>query len=126
MRNPFSNYLNQWSDNPDFEQFLSYWDELEFITIRVYQRKMTVDEARPDFERVWHWLRENYEVWEGKLRPYWQQTISGGQPTQTDPFKLLIGKQNPEDILDDWTAMQHLPSAREALNQYILAQSKKS
>ena len=123
MRNPFSKYLNQWSDNPDIEQFLSYWDELEFITIRVYQKKMTVDEVQVEFVRVWGWLRENYGAWEDALRPYWQQTISGGQPTQTDPFWLLINKQTPEDILDDWNAMQHLPAAREALNQYILAHS---
>ena len=120
MRNPFSKYLNQWSGDPNIERFLSYWDELEFITIRVYQKKMTVEEARPDFDRVWPWLRNNYGEWEVGLRPYWQQTISGGQPTQTDPFWLLINKQTPEDILGDWTAMQHLPSAREALNQYIL------
>ncbi len=124
MRNPFSKFLNQWSEDQNIEQFLSYWDELEFITIRVYQKKMTVDEARKDFVRVWGWLRQSYKDWEDKLRPYWQKTISGGQPTQTDPFWLLINKEKPEDILDDWNAMQHLPSAREALNQFILAQSK--
>ncbi len=124
MRNPFSKYLNQWLDNPDVEQFLSYWDELEYITIRVYQKKMAVDEVRVEFVRIWAWLRENYGDWEDALRPYWQQTISGGQPTRVDPFWLLINKQVPEDILDDWNAMQHLPAAREALNQYILANSE--
>ena len=88
--------------------------------VGVHREKMTLEEARPYFAEAWPWLRENYQQWSGDLRPYWQKTVSGGQPTTIDPFQMLIDLPNPEAILGNWTAMQHLPSAREALNNYIL------
>ena len=44
--------------------------------------------------------------------------------TKTDPFQMLIDFHTPNDIVGNWTAMQHLPAAREALNQYILETGK--
>jgi len=118
--NPFSRFLGQWSQNRPFTGFVARWDELESITVRVYRQKMTPAEARPAFEQVWPWLRQHYPQWEAGLRPYWQQTKAAGQPTQTDPFALLLAFDQPEAILDNWTAMQHLPAAREAINHYLL------
>jgi hypothetical protein len=118
--NPFSRFLGQWLQNRPFTEFVAQWDELEALVVAVYRQKMTPEEARPVFARVWPWLRQQYPEWEAALRPYWRQTTAGGRPTQTDPFQLLLAFDQPEGILDNWTAMQHLPAAREAINQYLL------
>ena len=121
--NPFSKYLRQWSQNSSLDEFVEYWDRLEAVVVGVYRQKMTMAEAQAAFDEAWPWLREHYGIWEGKLRPFWQQTRAGGQSTQLDPFLLLLAFTQPEDIVGDWAAMQHLPAAREALNQFILSQS---
>lgn len=121
--NPFSRFLSQWSRNPSFDEFVVRWDVLERTVVGVYRQKMTVAEGELEFNEVWPWLREQYGQWEAHLRPFWQQTKAGGQPTQTDPFLLLLAIKKTADIPGDWRIMQHLPAAREALNQYILAQS---
>jgi hypothetical protein len=38
----------------------------------------------------------------------------------------VLAFTKPEDIENNWQAMQHLPAAREALNQLILNQSDKT
>ena len=122
--NPFSKFLRQWAKDATLDEFVAHWDQLEIVVVRVYRQKMPVAEAEKEFAVVWPWLRQQYGMWEGRLRPFWPQTIAGGQPTQQDPFQLLLSLTQPEDILDNWTAMQHLPAAREALNQFILSQSE--
>lgn len=122
VTNPFTFFLRQWNRNPDLDEFVSYWDGLEHVMVGVYRKKMTLTEAEPEFRRVWPWLRREYGAWREILRPYWQQTKAAGVPTQTDPFQLLLAIQTPQEISGDWRAMQHLPAAREALNQYILSQ----
>jgi len=121
--NPFTNYLNQWSQNSSLGKFIHYWDRLEFVVVRVYQGKIVLEEVQKEFTEVWAWLDEHYGRWEEELRPFWTQTHAGGRPTTQDPFRLLLAFDKPEDILGDWTAMQHLPAAREALNKFVLSQS---
>lgn len=118
--NPFSKYLSQWSTDADFEAFRSYWDDLELVVVGVYRRKMTIDDAAAEFERVWPWLRTNYPRWQPALEPYWRQTRAAGAPTAKDPFMVFLDKGRPADILGDWNAMQHLPAARETINRYLL------
>lgn len=121
--NPFTAFLKQWLKNDDLSEFIAYWDRLEAVVVRVYRQKMTLDEAKPEFAQVWPWLRNHYGAWEKGLRPFWQATKAGGQTTATDPFQLLLNLQTVEEIVGHWAAMQHLPAAREALNQYVLAHS---
>jgi hypothetical protein len=117
--NPFSKFLRQWSKDPRLGEFVAYWDRLERLTIQVYRQKMGVETAEAEFAEVWPWLRKEYRRWATSLEPYWQQTTAAGQPTQTDPFLLLLNKQSPADIPGDGNAMQHLPAAREALNRFL-------
>ena len=124
VMNPFSRFLRQWSRNVSLDEFVEYWDRLESVVVGVYRQKMTAEAARGEFEEVWLWLRAHYGVWEASLRPLWRQTSAGGRPTQNDPFYLLLTCAKPEDIQGNWTAMQHLPAAREALNELILSQSQ--
>jgi hypothetical protein len=124
MTNPFTHFLKQWSrGNQDLELFIAHWDTLEQLVVQVYRGKQTAVAAKPDFERVWPWLRQHYGAWEAALRPYWQQTRAAGAPTQLDPFALILALDSPEAILGDWHLMQHLPAAREALNRYLRDQS---
>ncbi|MCL4263643.1 MAG: hypothetical protein KJ069_10530 [Anaerolineae bacterium] len=117
--NPFTKFLRQWSADDDFDAFVACWDRLERLTIQVYREKVTVEGAEPEFAEVWPWLREQYGRWQPTLEHFWRQTTAAGAPTQTDPFLLLLEKQSAVAIPGDWRAMQHLPAAREALNQYI-------
>lgn len=121
--NPFTKFLGQWAADPHLDEFVAYWDRLEKLTILVYREKMPAAEAETEFNVVWPWLREQYGRWAGALKPFWQQTTAAGQPTQADPFRLILEKQSPADIPGDWRTLQHLPAAREALNQYLLAKS---
>ncbi|RMG89231.1 MAG: hypothetical protein D6706_21710 [Chloroflexi bacterium] len=85
---------------------------------------MSVEAAEPIFERVWPWLRVHYEEWADLIRPFWLRTKAGGQPVTQDPFRLLLSLQHPQAIKGNWQAMQHLPAAREALNQFILSRAR--
>jgi hypothetical protein len=118
--NPFSKYLSQWSDDGEFAAFVAHWDRLERIVIGVYRGKMEVEASGQEFDRVWPWLRERYPRWEETLLPYWRATRAAGEPTRSDPFRLLLGLPEPAAIRDNWGAMQHLPAAREAINQYLI------
>lgn len=117
--NPFTRFLNQWSQNRSLSEFISYWDRLEQLVVLVHREKMSLAEAEPQFAQVWPWLRQQYGNWAEGLRPYWQKTKAAGEPTQTDPFQLLLDLENPAAILGNWRAMQHLPAAREALNLFL-------
>ncbi len=121
--NPFTTFLRQWSPDDDFDAFIAYWDRLERLIIQVYRQKITVAAAQAEFDEVWPWLRQQYGRWQSTLEPYWRKTTAAGQPTQADPFLLLLEKPSPAAIPGDWRAMQHLPAARETLNQYALSLS---
>ena len=122
--NPFTRFLNQWSNNHSLSDFIAYWDRLEKLVVLVYRQKLTPLAAEPEFEQVWPWLRRVYGEWAEGLRPYWQQTKAAGEITQVDPFLLLLDLETPSAILGDWRAMQHLPAAREALNLFLRDQNE--
>ena len=124
--NPFTRFLSQWSKNRPLAEFITYWDRLEQLVVLVHREKMTLAEAKPAYAEVWPWLRRQYSQWQEPLRPYWQQTKAAGEPTQTDPFALLLALDAPEAILGNWHAMQHLPAAREALNRFVRDHSEAS
>ena len=124
--NPYSRFLSWKSDDERFLAFVEQWDSLERLIIDVYRGQMTVAAVTADYERVWPALQEQYPMWEATLRPYWQLTRAGGEPTATDPFRLLLAIDAPASIPGDWRAMQHLPAAREAINRYLVDSSDKS
>jgi hypothetical protein len=118
--NPFSKYLRQFTADPDFERFIEQWDVLESVVVRVYRGKLELAAAQSDFDQAWPWLREVYLHWEPALRPYWQATKAAGETTHVDPFQLLLDLPSPDAIPGNWTAMQHLPAAREAINRFLV------
>jgi hypothetical protein len=118
--NPFTRFLRQGSDDDDLDEFISYWDRLEALTIQVYREEIGLDAAGSEFESVWSWLRRRYPNWRAQLEPYWRRTEVEGLPAPTDPFQLLLDVPNLETISGNWKVMQHLPTAREAINQLVL------
>ena len=118
--NPFTKFLRRGRRNDSFDRFVAHWDRLEWLTIRVYKGEIDAADVRVEFARVWHWLRQNYGHWQEELEPCWQRTRVAGTPTKTVPFLLLLAIESPGKIVSDWRPMQHLPAAREALNQYLL------
>ena len=118
--NPFTKFLSQWSNNRRLAEFIAYWDRLEALTIAIYKEKVSLAEASAEFDEIWPWLRQHYGRWQPQLQSLWPNTKAAGKPTQVDPFQFLLDIPHPGAIQDNWTAMQYLPAAREALNQLLL------
>lgn len=118
--NPFTKYLRQWSADTELGQFIDLWDRLERVVVGVYREKMPPDVATSEFTEVWPRLRGQYPSLESGLRSYWQNARAAGEPARTDPFQLLLDLPDSRAITGNWQAMQYLPAAREALNQYLL------
>ncbi len=119
--NPFTQSLTRALADPAVDAFVSGWDALEALVMRVYRGGMAglADEAE------WVLLRPAlaaaYPAWSVALAPHWPQTRAGGQPVAADPFARLMSFARAADIVGDWAAMQTLPAAREALNRMLVA-----
>lgn len=120
--NPYTKFLSQWSNDQPFAAFVADWDRLEQLVIGVYRGKVDTTVSQTDFDELWPRLRELYSIWEPVLRSHWQATRAAGEPTRTDPFRLLLAIGSPAAIPGDWRTMQHLPAAREAINRYLVEQ----
>lgn len=118
--NPFTSYLRQWKRDDAIGAFVEQWDRLERVVIGIYRGKLDPGAAAAEFEEVWSWLRQAYPRWSEALRVHWQATRAAGEPTQLDPFRLLLDIPTVHQIAGDWRAMQHLPAAREAINRYLV------
>ena len=118
--NPFTRFLRQKAADDGFHTFIAHWDRLEWVIVGVYRDKIDRAAAEVHYAQVWPWLRLEYPRWQAALQPHWQATRAAGEPTQVDPFALLLDIAAPADIVGDWRAMQHLPAAREAINRYLV------
>lgn len=124
MINPFTKFLSQWSTDQPFAAFVEKWDRLEQVVIGVYRGKIAHEDIELEYATIWPWLRQEYDKWNEALRPYWLSTRSAGRPTESDPFRSLLGINATAEIPGNWHAMQLLPAAREAINLYILEHSE--
>jgi hypothetical protein len=120
MSNPFTESLIRQIKNDSIVRFVSYWDRLEALVIRVYKGK----DASADDEREWSqirtWLQKEVPGIKDVLHPFWQGATIGGEPAREDPFERLISFGQARDFLGNWAAMQTLPAARQALNQWLV------
>ena len=123
--NPFTKFLSQFlkSASNDIATFIGHFDQVENLAISVYKRKAIAPKDTKTFENSFRWLQTHYPDWEEQLASYWPPTLVGGKPAPMDPFRRLIYVEGPESFIDDWEALQYLPAAREALNQYLVDQS---
>lgn len=120
--NPFTRFLMQWSQNAPLEALVERWDVLEALVIRVYKNKVATAVDEEQYQQAKIWLEANYDQFAPQLKPYWQPTKVGGSTDHGDPFCVLFAPDTAVEFVNNWRAMQHLPAAREALNQLIVAQ----
>jgi hypothetical protein len=119
--NPFSRFLRKDVKNFDLSTFVEHWDQLEFIVVATF-RGESVDVPEKTWSKTRAYLFKAYPKWENALRPLWHGTLIGGKPAESDPFRWLMEHESPSAFVDNWLAMQTLPSAREALNKLMIAE----
>jgi hypothetical protein len=117
--NPFTAALLKQIDDRRLVEFARRWDELEALVIRVFKGKAAQAGDAREHRRSRAWLQANYPRWEPELARYWPQARLAGGPAKQDPFAFLLNVDKAEGFIGNWAAMQNLPAAREALNQYL-------
>ncbi|HZW03076.1 MAG TPA: hypothetical protein VFF68_04050 [Anaerolineaceae bacterium] len=102
--------------------FVESWDPFEAAVIRVYKSGKVLEEDRAILLAAQDELKQTYPRWVEALQPFWRQVLLDGSPVQADPFLELLAFTDPESFVKNWTAMQTLPVAREAINRYLWEQ----
>lgn len=87
--------------------------------IRVYRAGAATSGDEATYSRDRNWLLERYPRWQTALTPYWQRTTIDGELVVEDPFEMLLSVRQAHRFVDNWAAMQTLPAAREALNEWL-------
>jgi hypothetical protein len=118
--NPFTQSLLRQVKDQQLVEFVTRWDELEALVVRVYKTAGVSAQDVAEHAGVRVWLRQHYPQWAAKLRPYWPRTRAGGEPLAEDPFLRLLAPARAAAFVDNWAAMQTLPAAREALNMLLV------
>jgi len=119
--NPFTDTLVAQIDDAEAAAFVSYWDRLEALVIRVYKGKEATAEDAEEWAAIRQWLETHYPHWREALHPFWQDATIGGKPATSDPFEFLLNVQKAAEFLENWPAMQTLPAARQAINGWLIA-----
>jgi hypothetical protein len=107
-------------DYLQIEAFVDGWDMLEELVVSVFRAKSAREADRREYHRLRTGLLDLYPTWGQSMQPFWQETRVAGQRVQADPFLALLAIPNAGDFIGNWTAMQTLPAAREALNHFLL------
>lgn len=119
--NPFTDSLLRQLDDPALDEYVSYWDRVEALVIRIYKGKRASSGDAAEWNHVRAWLLEHHPAWSAPLQAYWPQTQIGSEPTLDDPFDALLACEEAAGFVGDWQAMQTLPAVREALNLWLSA-----
>jgi hypothetical protein len=118
--NPYTGSLFHRIQDPRLAEFVMHWDPLEALVIRVFKGKSASPEDETEHCQLREWLLNDYPNWKSTLEPYWQVALVGGHAPQKDPFEFLLSVPQASGYIKNWAAMQNLPAARQALNQFIL------
>jgi hypothetical protein len=119
--NPFTRYLLNQTGRPEAQVFVQAWDAVEALIIRVYRARSATPGDEPEWRELRLRLRREYPRWRPRLTPFWQGASPGGTRMSRDPFEWLLKHGRAGDFVDNWTAMQTLPAARQALNTWLQA-----
>jgi hypothetical protein len=125
MGNPFTESLIRQIKNDSIAKFVSNWDKLEALVIRVYKGKVASADDEREWVKVRTWLQKEMPGMKDVLFPFWQDATIGGEPAREDPFERLIATALARDFVGNWAAMQTLPAARQAINQWLVELIKK-
>ncbi len=118
--NPYTQHLLSHLDDPRLSEFIARWDSYESTMIDIFRAGQASAAKKQEHQELRVWLRAHYPDFQASLQPYWQGKKIGGRPTATDPFAWLLSIERATDLIDNWPAMQTLPAAREALNEFLL------
>jgi len=121
MTNPVSRHLLQDVADPALAAWVRNWDALEALIIRTYRRRSAslIDQLLYRWLR-WR-LRRGYGRWRAGLAAHWRGRLAGGEPLEQDPFERLLQPASAQAFAGDWSTLQLLPAAREAVNSFLLA-----
>ncbi|MEO8083880.1 MAG: hypothetical protein ABI780_08665 [Ardenticatenales bacterium] len=101
--------------------FVADWDRLETLVIRVFRAGAAGAEDAAAWTPLRASLAASYPPFAADLAAHWPLTRVAAQPCAADPFRSLLDIPSAAAIVGDWAAMQTLPSAREALNRWLVA-----
>ena len=118
--NAFTRFLRQWNRDKGLETLIEHCDALEALVVRVYKQGAASGADEAEYQALRRWLQGNYASWREALRPHWQAARVNGTATRQDPFEVIFRAENASDFAGDWSIMQQLPAAREALNRLLL------
>jgi hypothetical protein len=118
--NPVTQSLLNRIQNPELARFISCWDALEALAIEVFRSKQASPQDELAYRQIQDCVRRRYPPWRKRLRPLWQKTQAAGQSIQQDPFMRLVQVEQVGVFAEDWSLVQTLPAAREAINQLLL------
>ncbi|MCL4869244.1 MAG: hypothetical protein KJ063_09755 [Anaerolineae bacterium] len=119
--NPFTRFLSRNKSDGALAQLIAHCDALEALVIRVYKERTATAADEQEYADLRFWFQQNYHQWGEKLKPHWQGRLAGGVPVAEDPLLYLLAAATAHAFIGNWAAMQHLPAAREALNQWIVS-----
>ena len=123
--NPFTQSLLKQISDRKLVKFVTHWDALEALVVRVYKSNTITPQDIAEHTRLRAALQRDYPHWQAALSKYWPRTRAAGVPTSDDPFAYLLSIVQASDFVDHWTAMQTLPAAREALNMMLVERLEK-
>ncbi len=118
--NPFTQSLLKQVGDRKLAEFVSRWDALEALVVRVYKGNAAMAQDEREYAGLRAQLVRDYPCWRATLGRYWPQTRVAGEPTKDDPFTRLLSHTRASGFLDNWPAMQILPATRESINMLLL------
>lgn len=118
--NPVTATLLRQIADARLRRFVAAWDGLEALVIRVYRSGAADRAAGRQLARLRRRLRRSYPAFRAGLAAYWPAMKAGGEPVGEDPFAALLATRRAADLIDNRRAMQLLPAARQAINEWLL------
>ena len=118
--NPFTRSLLAQVKDGGLVDFVTRWDVMEELVVRVYKTEAASELDEHEHVQARTWLLQHYPKYQAALARHWLHTRAGSQPVSADPFARLLEPEHARDFVDNWPAMQTLPSAREALNMLLI------
>jgi hypothetical protein len=118
--NPVTQSLAKRLNDQRLTEFVAHWDALEALVIHLYRGQAATPEDEDEYRRVQAGIAQTSPRWQKPLQLFWRQAQIAGAAVQEDPFVRLTSATRARDFVGDWSAMQTLPAAREALNLLLL------
>ena len=120
MSNPFTDTLVKQVKNKRIAAFTAAWDRLEALVIHIYKSKVVSPEDEREWSEIHLQLAKAYPRWKDALHSFWQNATIGGERAKDDPFDRLLAAPNAHSFVGNWLAMQTLPAARQAINEWLV------